>query len=173
MREKSKSPVMLSPGLGDDGRDMSGKGDVSLTVFITSVSGSKSLTSFTNRFFHFSGPPNLRLTFDAAERNGRFAAFSARKVKRAAAVERERDTERTQTEVTYGTQSRVITVMIEVIYCHTECAHFNPEYNRIQFGKLILGISQNYSKRCIHDFVSVWRRLFVVLWRSAREKSRF
>ena len=36
------------------------------------MSGSESLTSFTNRFFHFSRPPGLRFTFDVAERNGRF-----------------------------------------------------------------------------------------------------
>ena len=62
----------LSLGLGDDRRSSSGSGDVILAIFITSVSGSKSLTSFTNRFFHFSDSPGLRMTFDAAERNGRF-----------------------------------------------------------------------------------------------------
>ena len=64
--------LCLSLGLGDDRRGMSGSGDVSLTIFVTSISGSKSLTSFTNRFFHFCGPSGLRLAFDAAETNGRF-----------------------------------------------------------------------------------------------------
>ena len=62
----------LSLGLGDDKRGMSGSRDVSLTIFINFMSGSKSLTSFTNCFFHFSGPPGLRLAFDADERNERF-----------------------------------------------------------------------------------------------------
>ena len=57
---------------GDDRRGMSGSGDVSLTIFITSISDSKSLTSFAYCFFHFSGPPGLRLAFDTAERNGKF-----------------------------------------------------------------------------------------------------
>ena len=52
-----------------DGACRSGSADVSLTIFITSVRGSKGLTSFTNRFFHFSGPPGFRLAFDAAEGN--------------------------------------------------------------------------------------------------------
>ena len=62
----------LSLGLGNDRRGTSGSGDVSLAIFITSVSGSKSLASFTNRFFHFSGPPDFMMSFDAAERNRRF-----------------------------------------------------------------------------------------------------
>ena len=57
----------------------------------SSVSGRKSLASFTNRTFHLSRPPGFRMAFDEAERNGRFGAFSAREVKRAAAEERERD----------------------------------------------------------------------------------
>ena len=49
-----------------------GSGDVNLTFLIASVDGSESLTSFTNRFFHFSRPPGFRVAFDAAKRNGRF-----------------------------------------------------------------------------------------------------
>ena len=41
-----------SLGFGDDGRCMSGGRDEGLTIFITSMSSSKSLTSFTNRIFH-------------------------------------------------------------------------------------------------------------------------
>ena len=48
------------------------KRNVSLSIFITSVSGSKSLTYFTNRIFHLSRPPGFRMAFDAAERNKRF-----------------------------------------------------------------------------------------------------
>ena len=70
-RRASRLPC-LSLDLGDDRRSASGSGDVSLAIFITSVSGSKSLASFTNRIFHFSGPPGFSMTFDAAERNGRF-----------------------------------------------------------------------------------------------------
>ena len=43
-----------------------------MAIFITSVSGSESLASFTNRSFHFSRPPGFRRSFDATERNGRF-----------------------------------------------------------------------------------------------------
>ena len=50
---------------------MKGSGDVSLTMLIASVSGSESLASFTNRFFHFSGPPGFGLALDAVQRNGR------------------------------------------------------------------------------------------------------
>ena len=48
-------------GFGDDRRSMSGGRDVSLTIFITSMSGSKTLTSFIYRIFHFKRPPGLRL----------------------------------------------------------------------------------------------------------------
>ena len=54
----------LSFGLGDDRRSMSGGGNVSLAIFITSVSCNESLTSFTNRFFHFSRPPGFRMASD-------------------------------------------------------------------------------------------------------------
>ena len=49
-RRASRLPC-LSLGHGDDRRSTSGNGDVTLTIFITSVSGSESLASFTNRFF--------------------------------------------------------------------------------------------------------------------------
>ena len=64
---------------GDDRQGMPGTGDVSLLILITSMSGSKSLRSFTN-CFHFNGPPGLRLSFDAAERKGKLATFSDRKI---------------------------------------------------------------------------------------------
>ena len=70
-RRPSRLPC-LRLGFGDDRRSTSGSGDVSLTIHTTSVSGSENLSSFTNRFFHFSGPPSLRLAFDAAKRNGKF-----------------------------------------------------------------------------------------------------
>ena len=69
-RRASRLPC-LSLGLGDGRRSTSGSGDASLAIFIISVCGSESLASFTNRFFHFSRP-GFRMTFDAAERNGRF-----------------------------------------------------------------------------------------------------
>ena len=47
---------------------MSGSDNISLTNFITSMSGSESLTSFTNRLFHFSGSLGFRLPFDAIGR---------------------------------------------------------------------------------------------------------
>ena len=60
MRKRSRLPCP-SLGLGNDRRSTSGSGDASLAIFITSVSGSESLASFTNRIFHFSGPPGLRM----------------------------------------------------------------------------------------------------------------
>ena len=69
-RRASRLPCLSH---GDDRHSTPGSKDVSLAIFIASVSGSKSLTSFTNRFFHFSGPPGFRRAFDAAERNGGFS----------------------------------------------------------------------------------------------------
>ena len=60
---------------------MSRSGDVSLAIFITSVSGSKSLASFTNCTFHLSRPPGFRMAFDAAERNGRFGRIQCQRAK--------------------------------------------------------------------------------------------
>ena len=79
-RRASRLPC-LSLGLGDDRRSASGSEDVhvSLAIFITFVSGSESLASFTNRIFHFSGPPSFRMTFDAAERNGRFGRIQCQR----------------------------------------------------------------------------------------------
>ena len=66
------SSAMPPPWPCDDRRGISGSGDVSLEIFVALVSGSKSLTSLTNRFFYFSEPPGFKLAFDAVERNGRF-----------------------------------------------------------------------------------------------------
>ena len=72
-RERGASHLpCLSPGLGDDRQSTSESGDVSLAIFITSVSGSESLESFTNCTFHFSKPPGFRMAFDTIERNGKF-----------------------------------------------------------------------------------------------------
>ena len=70
-RKASRLPSFCL-GLGNDRQSKSRGGDVSLAIFIISVSGSKSLASFTNRFFHLSRPPGFRMAFDAAKRNGRF-----------------------------------------------------------------------------------------------------
>ena len=66
------SPAMLRLGFGDDIRGMLGATNIGLTIFITSLSNRKSLTSFAYRFFHFRRPPGLRSAFEAAERNGKF-----------------------------------------------------------------------------------------------------
>ena len=58
---------------------MSGSKDVSLTIFITSVSGSENLTSFVNRFSHFSGLPGFRMAFDAAKGNRKFDRIQCQK----------------------------------------------------------------------------------------------
>ena len=57
-------------------------GDVSLAIFITSVSGSESLTSFTNRTFYLSRSPGFWRAFDAAERNERFGRIQCQRGKR-------------------------------------------------------------------------------------------
>ena len=44
-----------------------------------SESGDVSLTSFTNCFFHLSGPPGLRWAFDAAKRNKRFGRIQCQR----------------------------------------------------------------------------------------------
>ena len=77
-RRASRLPC-LSLDLGKDRRGTSRSGDVSLAIFITSVSGSESLASFTNRFFHLSRPPGFRMLFDAAERNGRFGRIQCQR----------------------------------------------------------------------------------------------
>ena len=66
-------------GESDDRRGMSGSRDVSLLIFITFMSGSKSLTSFAYCFFHFRRPPGLRLVFDAIEKNGKFGRIQRNK----------------------------------------------------------------------------------------------
>ena len=72
-RTASRLPCLsLGLGLGDDRRSTSVSGNVSLTIFITSISGSESYTCFTNRFFHFSGPPGFTMAFIAAKRSDRF-----------------------------------------------------------------------------------------------------
>ena len=65
---------------------MSESGDVSLAIFITSESSSKSLTSFTNCFFHLSGPPGFRIAFDAAKRNGKFGRIQCQRSKESSSI---------------------------------------------------------------------------------------
>ena len=79
-RRASRLPC-LSLGLGDDCRGVSRSRNVSLMIFIASVSGGESLTSFTNHFFHFNGPPDFRLAFDAAERNGKVGRIQCQRSK--------------------------------------------------------------------------------------------
>ena len=80
-RRASRLPC-LHLGLGDDRRSTPGSGDVSLAIFITSVSGSESIESFTNRFFDFSRPPGFGMVFDAAERNKRFGRILCQRSKK-------------------------------------------------------------------------------------------
>ena len=61
---------------------MSVSRDASLTIFITSMSGSKSLGSFTNHFFHFRKPPDLRLAFARLKGIETLVAFNASEVKK-------------------------------------------------------------------------------------------
>ena len=78
-REKSKSTAMPHRGLGDDRRNASGSRNVCLTIFITSVSNSESLMSFTKRFSHFSKSPGLWMMFDVVERNGKFGRLQCQR----------------------------------------------------------------------------------------------
>ena len=59
-----------------------------MAIFIAFVSCSKSLTSFTKRFFHLSGPPGFRLAFDAPERNGRFGRIQCQRSKKSSSREK-------------------------------------------------------------------------------------
>ena len=61
---------------------MPGSKDVSLTIFINSMCSNKSLAFFTNRFFQFSEPPDLRLAFEIAKKTEDLAAFSVSEVMR-------------------------------------------------------------------------------------------
>ena len=61
---------------------MSVSRDASLTIFITSMSGSKSLGSITNHFFHFRKPPDLRLAFAQLKGIETLVAFNASEVKK-------------------------------------------------------------------------------------------
>ena len=63
-----------------------------MVISIASVSGSKSLTSFTDRFFHFSKPPGFRMAFDAAERNERFGRIQFQRSKREQQQRKEKET---------------------------------------------------------------------------------
>ena len=56
--------------------------DVSLAIFITSMSDGKSVTFFSYRFILFSRPPDFRLAFDAAERNEKFGRIQYQRSKR-------------------------------------------------------------------------------------------
>ena len=88
-REKRASRLpYLSLRLGDERRSTSGSGDVSLTIFIAFLSGSESLASVTNRFFHFSRPPGFRLAFDAAKRNRRFGRIQCQRSKESSSREK-------------------------------------------------------------------------------------
>ena len=81
-RRESRLPCL---SLGDDRRGTSESRDASLAIFITFMSGSKGLTSLTNSFLNFVGPPGFRLAFDASKRNGRFGRTQCQ---RAAAAEK-------------------------------------------------------------------------------------
>ena len=76
----------LNLGFDNDKRVIPRGLDVSLTFFITSVSGNKSFASFFYCFFHFTRPPGLRLTMDTAKRNERFGRIQYQEVKSTAAA---------------------------------------------------------------------------------------
>ena len=80
-KRKANRLPCLSLGFSNDRQSTLGSGDVGLAIFIASVSGSESLTSNTSRIFHFSPPPDFRMVFDAAERNGRFGRIQCQRGK--------------------------------------------------------------------------------------------
>ena len=88
--ERRRECTDLALDLGEREEQVVCSGDVSLVIFITSVSGSDSLASFTNRTFHLSRPPALEGRLMRLKEMEDLAAFSAREEKRAAAEERER-----------------------------------------------------------------------------------
>ena len=57
-----------------------------------------SFTSFTNRFFYFSEPPDFRMAFDAAEKNEKFGCIQCQKSKerkgKEASIPLQKDSER-------------------------------------------------------------------------------
>ena len=67
--------------LGDDRRSKSRSRDVSLAIFITSVSGIESLASFTNRFIRFGGSPGFRRAFNTSKKKGRFGRIRCQRSK--------------------------------------------------------------------------------------------
>ena len=75
-------------GFGDDKRGMLRGKDVTLSIFITPMNGSKSVTSFFYRFFHVRRSPawSWRLTRPKKMKN--LAAFNPQEVKRAAVEKR-------------------------------------------------------------------------------------
>ena len=84
-----------SLGFGDDRRSTSRSRDASLTIFITSMSGGKSLGSFTNvvvffliTFSTLTEHQALGCRLTRSKEMKYLAAFSVREVKRAAAEER-------------------------------------------------------------------------------------
>ena len=79
-RKASRLPY-FNLGLGDDRRSLSESEDVSLAIFITSVSANESLASFTNRFSHFIREPGFRMTFGAVKRNGRIGRIQCQRSK--------------------------------------------------------------------------------------------
>ena len=61
---------------GRQGRRASDKAEKRVRLSLT-----ESLTSFTNRTFHFTRPPVFRRAFDAAERNGKFGRIQCQRGK--------------------------------------------------------------------------------------------
>ena len=76
-RAASRLPC-LSLDCGDDRQSTSGSRDVDLTIFIISVSCSKSLRSFTNSTLHFSRPQVLRWRLMQSKGMEDLAAFRVR-----------------------------------------------------------------------------------------------
>ena len=83
--------LCFSLGFDDDRRGILRSADVSLTMYIISISGSKSLTSFTNCFFLFRRPLGLRLAFDAVERNEKSGCIQCQRSKESSSRGKERD----------------------------------------------------------------------------------
>ena len=83
-RERASHQPCHSLGLSNDRQSASGSGDVSLTIYIISMSSGKSLAHFTNHIFHFNRPPGLRGAFDAVESSGRFGRIQCQRSEKSA-----------------------------------------------------------------------------------------
>ena len=82
------------------------------------MSGSKNLTSFPYRFFHFRGPPSLRLAFDATQSNEEFGRIQCQRSKKSSCRrKRKREVFLCRRAVRVKANGKVITASVLKIFC--------------------------------------------------------